>query len=249
MWKKVTSIVCALVAVAAMSDRASAVLYEGIDFPQGAASFADLVLFFDNTGNTDFPPGYSPDGVPTRASRLDPDNSLGEPDFITGLPDPTFDTGAVSIGRGGRLDVLFSDNVLTNSDTTDDDLHIFERGDDIEDTFVYIRPTNATAALLAVAPGSYIAVGLITGSTSSIDIDLYLPSAAAGTYKFNAVRLIDDPNEGNTGPGPTVGADIDAIGAISTQQVNPLPEPVNAVLVMLGLSAAAIKSFSRRRSA
>ena len=56
-------------------------------------------------------------------------------------------------------------------------------------------------------------VGGVGGSESGVDIDAvgFGPDSA-----FSYVRLTDDPNSVG-GSGPTVGADIDAIGAISSR--------------------------------
>jgi len=190
---------------------ALAILFGGIEFPDGAISFADAVLTYDNTL------GGSP---PTDINFLDPAQSLGIPDYV----DPI---GSVSLGSGGLLEVEFIDNVLTNDGGPGLDIHIFEIGPDIEDTFVSIRPTAATALLLGAGfdtgvPGvpatigdGFYEIGMVMGATDSIDIDSFFPAAAAGTYRFDAVQLIDDKDLDQMS-GPTVGADIDAIGAIST---------------------------------
>jgi hypothetical protein len=49
----------------------------------------------------------------------------------------------------------------------------------------------------------------------SVDIDARFPGHDAGALIFDAVQLIDDPNEGER-RGDTVGADIDAVGAIAS---------------------------------
>jgi len=135
--------------------------------------------------------------------------------------------------------VEFTDNVLTNNGGPELDLHIFEIGPDIEDTFVSIRPTAATA--LVLLPAIYDAdldgfyeIGMVSGSTDSIDIDALFPAAAPGTYMFDAVQLIDDENEGQQA-GSTVGADIDAVGAISTI---PMPDvPVGGTFIPIDTTA------------
>ena len=207
---------------------AFAVLFGGIDFPDGVSSFADAVIMYDNL----FGGGLAP----TDANFLDPLESLGPPDYV----DPI---GSVSLGSGGLLEVEFLDNVLTNSGDATLDLHIFEIGPDVEDTFVSIRPTAATAVLLGPAfdtgvPGfpttigdGFYEVDKVFGATSSIDIDSFFPAAAAGTYMFDAVQLIDDPNEGGSS-GSTVGADIDSVGAITSMAPPPL-RPVGGELIPL----------------
>lgn len=183
--------------------------YGGIEFPDGAISFADHVIRYD--------PMHSGGPVPTEPTAVIPSDALGAPDFPPG--GGIGDVGAVSLGRGGLIELQFIDNILTNSGDGDKDLHIFEVGSDVEDTFVAIRPKPETAALLdagldANGDGFY-EIGKVYGSISSIDIDAIFPGFAAGELAFDAVQLIDDYNEGGAG-GVTVGADIDAVGAIAT---------------------------------
>ena len=94
-------------------------------------------------------------------------------------------------------------------------------GPDVEDTFVEISADGAI----------WFAVGSVFGTTSGIDIDAF---GFDSTDTFGFVRLRDDPDEGSQG-GASVGADIDAVGAISTIQT--APEPGAFALVALGLAA------------
>lgn len=75
------------------------------------------------------------------------------------------------------------------------------------------------------------------GSTAGIDIDAFGFGLAS---QFGYVRLTDDTNEGAQS-GNTVGADIDAVGAISTV-VTQVPEPCG-----LALFATAMVGVQRRR--
>lgn len=211
-------------------DNAFAVIFGGIDFPNGVSSFADSVLTYNNL--------FGPGPAPTSANYLNPAMSLGPPDYS----DPT---GSVSLGRGGLLEVAFVDNVLTNSGDATLDLHIFEIGPDVEDTYVSIRPTAATVILLGPAfdtgvPGypttigdGFYEIGKVFGSTDSIDIDALFPPAPPGTYSFDAVQLIDDPNEG-ANSGSTVGADIDSVGAITSMA--PPPEIIGGEVIPIELT-------------
>ncbi len=200
------------------SEDVSAKKFGGIDFPGGASSFADIVI--------KYVPTFGGGSAPTLPNFINPDASLGPPDFVN-------PSGSVSLGSGGLLEVRFVDNVLTNSGDASLDLHIFEIGADVEHTFVSIRPTAATAALLGPAFDSngdgFYEVGFASGATDSIDIDSFFPAAKAGTYTFDAVQLIDDSlMTPTTGPG-VIGADIDAIGAISSAPSGsgnlPYPDP------------------------
>ena len=173
--------------------------YRGIEFPNGPVSFADEVISYD--------PMFSGGPAPTKGTN--PANALGIPDYVSG----NYMYGC--LGRGGKIELKFTNNLLINSGSDADDLHVFEVGTDVEDTYVSIRPTAATAALLGDGHDGYYEVGKVFGSTSSIDIDAYFPGYAAGELEFDAVQLIDDYYEGGT-TGSTVGADIDAVGAIGS---------------------------------
>ena len=207
------SIVFATLLIVFADRQASGEIFGGIDFPDGASSFADSVI----TYNCNFQGGPCPNSPFDNPSR-----ALGPPD---GAP--------LSLGLGGLVELLFIDNVLTNSGDTTDDLHIFEIGVDVEDTIVAVRPTSGTASLLGAgfdANGDgFYEVGTVYGGTSSIDIDGFFVGFSAGELTFDAVQLIDDEFELGTSQG-THGADIDAVGAISSIFV---PEPASYSLVLL----------------
>lgn len=108
---------CAATALALTPLSATAALIGGVEFPQGASSFADAVR------------NYSPaivNGQPNEASRV-ATNALGLPNG-----------GYVSLGDGGIIELEFVDNRLTGSGSSALDLWIFEVGPDVEDTFVWI---------------------------------------------------------------------------------------------------------------
>jgi HEAT repeat protein/Leucine-rich repeat (LRR) protein len=156
-------------------------------FPHGAASFADAV------DNCDPLYGGGPAPIPDN-----PSQALGPRG-----------KGDVSLGHGGRITLRFTDNVLIGSGDNAPDLAIFEIGStenpgraEDEATFVEISPSGST----------WYSVGRVSGGTSTIDIDSY---GFGPSDRFSFVRLTDDPNQGGSA-GSTVGADIDAVGAIST---------------------------------
>lgn len=161
--------------------------FGGIEFPNGVSSFADMVVSYE--------PGFGGGPEPSSCC-TDPGTALGAPDYDGG------DGEYVSLGRGGRITLAFTDNALTGSDDDTPDLHIFEIGPDVEDTFVAISKDGI----------NFIDIGKVFGSTSSIDIDAF---GFDSSDRFFYVRLTDDPDEGG-GSGATVGADIDAVGAITT---------------------------------
>ena len=194
----------------------------GTDFPQGAVSFADAVV--------NFSPIFS--SGPSNP-HLNPQKALGVPDY----DDPTGALACadqatctwVTLGDGGSLTLQFVDNLLTGSGDNAFDLWVFEVGADIEDTYVEISADGS----------SWNSVGKVFGSTAGIDIDAY---GFGESSLFSYVRLTDDPNEGEQF-GIFVGADIDAVGAISTIRV---PEPGSISLVCVAICSALM--VVRRRS-
>ena len=210
-----------IVAGFVVTTNAEAVFFGGVDFPGGAASFADSVV------------DYSPvikSGEPDAAHRVSAE-ALGVPDISFG---PGIDY--VSLGDGGSITLQFTDNSLTGSGNIDDDLWIFEIGPDVEDTFVEISKNNI----------DWFNVGGVGGSTSGIDIDAF----GWGVLDFfSFVRLTDDTNEGNQ-TGITVGADIDAVGAISSAPPVTIPAvPVPAAIWLFGTALIGLVGFGKRRKA
>ncbi len=199
-----------------LSTSANAVLIEGVEFPEGIISFADSVVSYNSLGGPS-------------AAHSNPDNALGLPDYTgdyncTGDPTCAF----VSLGDGGSITLQFTDNLLTGSGDSNSDLWIFEVGPSVEDTFVDISFDNVT----------WYSVGSVGGSRSSIDIDAFGFSAES---QFRYVRLTDNGDLDDQF-GITVGADIDAVGAISTTVV-----PVPAAAWLFGSGLIGLVGFSRRK--
>ena len=165
-------------------------VFQGVFFPEGELSFADTVV------------AYNPvikNGEP-HEKFANPSKALGAPDFDN-VNAPSY----VSLGDGGSITVQFTDNSLTGSDDDAGDLRIFEVGPDVEDTFVEISRDGV----------EWVKVGKVYGGISTIDLDAF---GFGSTDFFSYVRLTDDPDEGGQFGG-TVGADIDAIGAIFSSTV------------------------------
>ena len=211
----------AAAALALLAGAAQADVFGGVEFPQGVASFADGVQ------------SYSPAVPGPSAPHLGASNSLGAPNYAgVNSCASTASCSFVSLGDGGTLIVEFVDNRLTGSDSSAFDLWIFEVGPDVEDTFVAISKDGQT----------YFDVGKVLGSTRGIDIDAF--GWGIGD-QFRFVRLIDDTNEGGQGSGGSVGADIDAVGAISSVAA-PVPEPETWAMFAFGALAIGLH---RRRAA
>lgn len=196
---------------------ASAEIFGGIEFPGGAASFADSVVSYN--------PAFGGGAVPAAAFQ-DTSQALGVPNIVGGA-DPAY----VSLGAGGRIVLRFTNNSLTGSGNSNQDLWIFEIGPDVEDTFVDISKDGVT----------WFSVGAVTGATRGVDIDAF----GFGTSDFfSFVRLTDNIFLDATS-GSTVGADIDAVGAISSAPpVSTVPEPATLLLVATAFAAGA---FRRRK--
>ncbi len=202
---------------------AGAVTYKGVDFPDGEKSFADKVVSYDPYVYMD---------VPTEEARH-PERALGPPDS-TGS-----DWKFVTLGDGGSIIFQFTDNSLTGSGDSALDLWIFEVGSDVEDTFVYISKDGTT----------WHSVGKVYGSTAGIDIDGF---GWGVTDFFSFVKLVDDPDEGHQASDwwrdITVGADIDAVGAISSAPPVGTPVPEPGTLFLLGGGITVLAGWRRRRT-
>ncbi len=168
---------------------------QGIQFPQGALSFADRVV--------DYNPGAGGGPVPDTEFQ-DTTTALGAPDSSGLGAEPVNGDQTLSMGNGGILVLEFVDNRLTGSGDARPDLVVFEAGA-VESVLVEISRDGVT----------YFEVGTVDGLSNLIDID----AAGFGTQdRFAFVRLTDlrqgDPTSS------TIGADIDAVGAISSTTVD-----------------------------
>lgn len=206
--------------VLASSGLAQAEIIGGVNFPSGASSFADAVVSYTvGTGGVT---------APFQGSF----NALGVPDY-TGANGCASQAACsfVSLGSGGSIVLRFTDNLLTGSNSAALDLWVFEIGPDVEDTFVDVSTDGVT----------WNSVGKVFGGTKGIDLDTF--GFGIGST-FGYVRLTDDPNEGAK-TGATAGADIDAVGAISSvpNNVDAPPTLALAALALLALAGGRRRQF------
>lgn len=189
------------------------------------AQFANVVLTATNGeidfNNIGFTALTSQGSAPTNANSTDPRQALEAPDFPVGGSGGS--NGSVALGRGGLIDLEFVDNRLTNTGDRQFDLQIYEAGPNSEATIVAVRPNAATLTLL---PGNldpdgdgFLEIATVPGGLSYVDLDTVFPGFNPGTLVFDAVQLIDVPNQGPT-TGSTVGADIDAVVALEFQSLD-----------------------------
>ncbi len=160
-------------------------------FPLGGFSFADAV--------TSYTPNQNGGPVPV-AGLNDPLQALGAPNY-SGNGEPLAGEGVVSLGRGGRIVLEFTNNFLTGSGNADPDLMIFEVGDS-EEVIVEVSADG----------NSFTNVGRASAASPRIDIDAF---GFNRNSRLAFVRLTDVENQGSV-TGDSVGADIDAVGAISS---------------------------------
>jgi hypothetical protein len=206
--------IAAALAMAVAVPATASTSYGGITFPDGDVSFADSVF--------SYAPG-APLGSGTGCETAS--DALGVPDHVSGNCN-----NYVSLGRGGTLILQFTDNSLTTSGDSTADLHIFEIGSAVEAMMVAIS-TNANN------PALWIDLGRVSGQPTSIDID-GIAGVVAGT-KYSFVRIMDDPNSGPHS-GVFAGADIDAVGAISSAAAAQIPLPAGGLLLLSALAAAPV---------
>ncbi len=185
---------CALVCTLLFGNPALAKLYGSVEVPAGRAGFADVLLTYTNTPGVGS--GYD---VGT--------NALGPPDHGSTL-------GYVSMGNGGVLVMQFTDNYVTTSGDSSNDIWVFEISGVAEGTSVDISTDGV----------SWINVGQSNGS-SGVDIDDDIGNGVVAGEKYTFIRLTDTlPSQSSS---PTEGADIDAVASLANVAPSPVPEASN----------------------
>lgn len=157
-------------------------------FPLGIISFADSVVLYD--------PGASGEGTgdepePKYQNQL---TALGAPDY-----DADIDTGYVALGTNGTIVLKFTDNVLI--DGSGPDLYVYEIGGEAEECLVWISQNGKI----------FLPVGRTSRTNPGIDIQPYAKPGVSYSY----IKLRDNSEREGRDDG-SLGADIDAVGAINT---------------------------------
>ncbi len=227
--------VLSVAVVALFGAPAQAVIISGIDFPHGNLSFADSVVSFAQ-------------GPGPAAAFSDPLNSLGVPDVNTTngqacfFAPSTANCRFTSLGEAGNLVLRFTDNVLTGSSTTGSVIGV---GDGFAELYVFEVGVSESSRVEISANGAdWINVGQIGGgSGNSLGVFSYgfdIDKLGYGlTDSFTYVRLTDLQIDGTTSP---QGADIDAVGAISS-----VPAPASLWLLLTGLGGLGHLRARRKR--
>lgn len=168
-------------------DEAFPDIFNDLLFDKGEISFADTVVSY--TAGANVSAGFD-----------NPQKALGAPDVVGRGLEPVDGEFTTSLGRRGVLTVGFTDNYLTGSGDARPDLVIFETGS-IEGVSVAVSRDGV----------NFINVGVVAGIDATIDLDAFGFNAQD---RFGFVRLTD-LGQGTSTTG-AVGADIDAVGALST---------------------------------
>ena len=172
-------------------------VFSGISFPHGGISFADSIDPANVTLGSDVDSEYT-----------DIFAALSSPDGTGRGPEPETGEFTLSLGSGGRAVFEFTDNLLIGNDSPSPDLVIFETG-----------ASESVRVEISRDGQNYFDVGVASGLSPFIDLDA---SGYGSGDRFAFVRLTDvvTPFDEPTSSFGPAGADIDAVGAISTVAVD-----------------------------
>jgi len=168
-------------------------------------SFADFVISYESKCSTN--------------SAQFPLRALGVSDS-NGSSDPSSD-GYVSLGEGGIIKLGFSNNLVINSGDNNADIWVFEVGPAVESSMIALKPFDMFTTNILDSLGftsnnqdGFYEIAIISGATSSVDIDSFLTNFPIGILKFDAISITDISDIPCSGQTP--GADIDAVCALSS---------------------------------
>lgn len=175
---------------------------------QDGLSFADYVISYKQTC--------------AHNTRTNPEAAVGVSNHTGGTY--VNSTAHVSLGEGGSITLGFNNNQIVNSGDSNPDVWVFEIGPLVEASQIELRPSDQNTVDILNSeriPDSdldgYFDFGVIAGSTSSLDIDSFVKGYPYAELRFDAIQITDVPTEclGNT-----PGADIDAVCALSSLDVD-----------------------------
>ncbi len=175
----------------AQADLPDAAIFNGLLFSTGSLAFADAVVTYT--------PLQSGGPAPLRGSiNLDWRQAH---QTIRWCERASREPRSRVFRNGGQLILSFTDNLLTGSGDSRPDLVVFEVG--VSERVNVAVSTNGT---------TFTPVGFIDGVNRTIDLDAWDSMLQAELQPF---AWTDDPTEGDS-TGASVGADIDAVGALSS---------------------------------
>ncbi|MCA9216805.1 MAG: hypothetical protein KDB27_27235 [Planctomycetales bacterium] len=215
--------------------------FNGVPFFGGDASFADEIISFD--------PLFSGGPAPFRIS---PEDVLGRLDRT-----PFLFTAYQALGHGGAIELGFNDYYLTNDGTDAVELYIGEVQGSPEAVYISLRPTAATRSQLGdefdLNGDTYFEVGRYAGESYLdvygyaivLDVDDLFPGYANQSLFFDAVQIIDDPQQGSSA-GDTVGMDLESVGVIYGQFRGDFNKDQKVTVADVTLLAAAIRRANHR---